>query len=115
MGENMTAETAAAKSEHLAPGRIVHVVRYIEGVPAYAGCRPAIVVRTWQDGSFNGHLFLDGMNDTDNEGWVRWITSVPHHSQMAEYMAEHKLAAAHSEYEWHTHMECASLHNRGAL
>lgn len=90
----------------LATGRIVHVVRYIEGVPAYAGCRPAMVVREWGNGTFNGHIFLDGPNDTDNGDLVRWVTSVSHVSHQD---------GDHARYEWHSHLECSALHNRGAL
>lgn len=82
----------------LAPGRIVHVTH-----ADLDGCRPAIVVRAFSNGSFNGHIFLDGVNDqavdhlAAEPGSHSWITSVPHDN-----------GPFASDLSWHSHEECPS-------
>lgn len=46
----------------LYPGRIVYV--RIGGPDEHPELRPAIVVKIWPAGCFNGQMFLDGLNDT---------------------------------------------------
>lgn len=88
----------------LAPGRIVHVT----DPSSFQNCRPAMVVRDWGGGMFNGVLFVDGYNDTPSGDGsepelTRWVTSVQHASLGDTGVA------------WHSHLECSSLHNTGAI
>lgn len=52
-------------------GRIVHFV-----MPDGA-CRPAVVVRVWEEGRCNLQVFTDGSNDgAGHESGIKWATSV---------------------------------------
>lgn len=75
---NLEADVAVLQGEN-APtptiGRIVHVA-LDRGVNT-GDCRPAIIVRVWNDEMINVQLFTDGFNDhQDLAGGIAWLTSL---------------------------------------
>lgn len=71
-GVPLQGETAPVR---LTVGRIVHVV--LDRGASTGDCRPAIVVRVWNDEMINAQLFTDGYNDhQDYAGGIAWKTSL---------------------------------------